>query len=365
MYLFRFDDGDQVLSEFIGMLDLPVTSYNLKPGIDSPLLNVDNLNNIIIHEFDNGEKVGFCGMTPKRKTQQSSFPDPGTTIQDEAEATAACVAYLEAEGVNKVVAVSHAGYKLDTERLALIDGVDVIIGGDSHTLLGVNASSLGGPSSSYSYATIVNDVCIVQAWEYQKIVGELTVEWDAEGNVLNCTGEPHLPFITDKFTVIDEEGEDFDMTDEGDFEIMTAFLSGQPNFFPAIRDTAVTDALQPFYEESDAQMQTKIATSLENMCHNRGQGGDVPVKCSDHEIQTKLGGGVCQLVAHGMLDFESNMNTFLLRLIHNSFCVFKDFYTRYPMLTLQFKTLEVVVLILTKANSVLQMLTVSFHSPTR
>lgn len=298
---FRFDDGDEVLSEFLGMLDLPVTSYNLKPGANSPLLDAENLVKYYVKTFDNGDKVGFCGMTPKTKVEKSSFPDPGTTIQDEAEATAACVADLEAEGVNKVVVVSHAGIKLDTERLALIDGVDVIIGGDSHTLLGVNASSLGGPSSSYSYATIVNDVCIVQAWEYQKVVGELTVSWDADGNVLNCTGEPHLPFLTDKFTVIDEEGEDFDMTEEGDLEIMNAFLSGQPNFLPAMEDTAVSDAIQPFYEETDAQMQTKIATSIENMCHNRGQGGDVPVKCSDTDVQTKLGGGVCQLVSHGEL----------------------------------------------------------------
>jgi hypothetical protein len=46
-------------------------------------------------------------------------------------------------------------------------------------------------------------------------------------------------------------------------------------------------------------MQTEIAVSNHNMCHNRGQGGDVPVKCNEHAVQTKLGGGVCQLVSQG------------------------------------------------------------------
>ena len=46
-------------------------------------------------------------------------------------------------------------------------------------------------------------------------------------------------------------------------------------------------------------METEVAVSNDNMCHNRGQGGDVPLKCSEHAVQTKLGGGVCQLVSQG------------------------------------------------------------------
>lgn len=201
--------------------------------------------------FDNSgaEKVGFCGMTPKKKTEASSFPDPGTTIQDEVVATTACVSDLRAEGVNKIVVISHAGYKADTEKLALVEGVDVIIGGDSHTLLGVDASGLGGPSTSLDYATIVNGVCVVQAWEYQKVVGEISVKWDANGNILECTGTAHLPFVADKFTVISDAQGDFDMTNSLDIDIMKNFLSSQPNFLAAVEDMAVVNALQPFYDK--------------------------------------------------------------------------------------------------------------------
>jgi len=219
----RFDDGDEKLATFLNMLKLPVTSYNLKPGPNSPLNGVVNLVDKFVKMFDNsgGEKVGFCGMTPKKKTEESSFPDPGTTIEDEVVATTACVADLKAEGVNKIVVVSHAGYKADTEKLALIDGVDLIIGGDSHTLLGVDASGLGGPSSSLNYATIIGKMCVVQA------------------------------FITDKFTVINKEEGNADMTNPLDIEVMKTFLSSQPNFLPAVKDMAVANALQPYYDKGE------------------------------------------------------------------------------------------------------------------
>ena len=249
----RFDDGDGKLATFINMLKLPVTSYNLKPGPTSPLNSVVNLVDKFVKMFDNSgsEKVGFCGMTPKKKTEESSFPDPGTTIEDEVVATTACVADLKAEGVNKIVVVSHAGYKADTEKLALIDGVDLIIGGDSHTLLGVDASGLGGPSSSLNYATIIGKVCVVQAWEYQKIIGEIKVSWDADGNVLDCVGKAWLPFITDKFTVINKAEGNADMTNPLDIEVMKTFLSSQPNFLPAVKDMAVANALQPYYDKGE------------------------------------------------------------------------------------------------------------------
>eukprot|EP00804_Cyclotella_cryptica_P028685 CCRYP_008196-RA/>CCRYP_008196-RA protein AED:0.04 eAED:0.04 QI:673/0.5/0.4/1/0.75/0.6/5/0/634 len=287
----EFDDGDGNLSEFIAQLQLPVTSYNLRPGSDSPLMSATNLHKYIIKTFDNGEQVGFCGMTPKKKTEQSSFPSPGTTIQDEVEATTACVADLQVEGVNKIVVMSHVGYDVDQEKLALIEGVDVIIGGDSHTLLGIDAAGIGGPSSSYNYATIVNGVCIVQAWEYQKVVGELTVTWDAEGNVLDCSGIAYLPFNQEKFTVINKTTGNYDLTDGGDIATMNTFLSSQPNFWPAVADQGMTDVLQVFSDQASEKMKTQIATALANMCHNRGQGGEVPVKCSSVPVQTKLGGG--------------------------------------------------------------------------
>jgi 5'-nucleotidase/UDP-sugar diphosphatase len=55
---------------------------------------------------------------------------------------------------------------------AQLSDVDVIIGGDSHTLLG-DFSAIGIDASSGPYPTVVRNrdgdpVCIGQAWEYAK-----------------------------------------------------------------------------------------------------------------------------------------------------------------------------------------------------
>jgi hypothetical protein len=77
------------------------------------------------------------------------------------------------------------------------------------------------------------------------------VKWDANGNVLECSGTAHLPYIADKFTVIDKAQGNFDMTNPLDIDIMKNFLSSQPNFLPAVKDMAVADALQPYYEKGE------------------------------------------------------------------------------------------------------------------
>ena len=68
--------------------------------------------------------------------RESSQPDTGTVLLDEIETIEAQVAELTAQGVNKIIVLTHIGYKQDQDWIAGIDGVDVVVGGDSHSLLG-------------------------------------------------------------------------------------------------------------------------------------------------------------------------------------------------------------------------------------
>ena len=42
---------------------------------------------------------------------------------------------INEEGVNKIIAVGHAGYSLDKELAAAVEGVDVVVGGHTDTFL--------------------------------------------------------------------------------------------------------------------------------------------------------------------------------------------------------------------------------------
>jgi len=104
---------------------------------------------------------------------------------------------LRQQGVNKIVLLSHLGYEREVALAAELSGVDVIVGGDSHSLLGDDSLKDYGLSPAGAYPTVASDkngdkVCVVQAWQYSAVVGELDVTFDGAGRVKDCAGQPHV-----------------------------------------------------------------------------------------------------------------------------------------------------------------------------
>ena len=93
---------------------------------------------------------------------------------------------LTAEGITKIVLLSHSGYATDQRIAEATSGVDVIVGGHSHTLLG-DMEGASGP-----YPTMVGDTAIVSAYAYGKYLGELTVTFDDAGTLTEASGAPLL-----------------------------------------------------------------------------------------------------------------------------------------------------------------------------
>jgi len=89
--------------------------------------------------------------------------------------------------VNKIIVLSHSGYRVDQMVAANTTGVDVIVGGHSNTLLSNSNDRAEG-----AYPTMVNETAIVQAYAYGKYLGELNVTFDDDGNLKEASGEPVL-----------------------------------------------------------------------------------------------------------------------------------------------------------------------------
>ena len=102
------------------------------------------------------------------------------------------------QGVQRIVLLSHIGYDYDKQLAAKLRGVDVIVGGDSHTLLGpdtLKTLGVGTPGGAYPTRTADKDgkpVCVVQAWEYSQVVGELKLRFDQNGVLTECQGRVDL-----------------------------------------------------------------------------------------------------------------------------------------------------------------------------
>lgn len=177
----EFDLGPAALGTFVDAVGLPVLSANIDASRE-PLLA--GLAKSTILEVG-GERIGIVGLTTT-DTPEIATPGPNVNFLPYDAAQAEIDAMTEA-GVTKIILLSHAGY-LEDQRLAeVLTGVDVIVGGHSHTLLSNVAEGAEGP-----YPTMAGSVPVVQAYSYGKYLGELVVTFDDAGTVLSATGEPIL-----------------------------------------------------------------------------------------------------------------------------------------------------------------------------
>ena len=137
----------------------------------------------------NGEPIGIFGLS----TQDSeTISSPGhVTISDYRQATEAMVASFEEQGVNKIIALTHLGYDSDPSvgnDLLLaehVEGIDIIIGGHSHT----QVSPPRLLSESRSGEKLPSPTVIGQAGEYGQHLGVMQVTFDENGVVVDASGE--------------------------------------------------------------------------------------------------------------------------------------------------------------------------------
>src|SRR5690606_11614405 len=95
---------------------------------------------------------------------------------------------LEEAGINKIIVLSHIGLADDQALAAEVEGIDVIVGGHSHTLLANDNEDALGPYPAMVAGPGGTEVPIVQAGEYGKYLGKITVTWDDDGNVVSAEG---------------------------------------------------------------------------------------------------------------------------------------------------------------------------------
>ncbi len=191
-------EGHKALSEFIKAASFPVVSSNINFSQDSylaPLFreeiaseaNGGEIYTGIIKEV-NGEKIGFFGLTTEETKEISS---PGqVTLSNYVEAAEKTVQQFEQLGVNKIVAVTHIGYDdnpaidNDITLAKAVEGIDVIVGGHSHTQLDEPVVIEQDEKGDKKDPTV-----IVQAYQYNDYLGTVDVKFDDEGKVIGQAGQ--------------------------------------------------------------------------------------------------------------------------------------------------------------------------------
>lgn len=290
----EFDRGDEGLKSFLdelakGSCGTPVLAANVVPGDSSPVKE-DYIEPYTIKEVA-GQQIGIIGIDIANKTKNSSNPDEGTEFLDETETAQKYIDELIDQGVNKIILLTHYQYENDIELAKSLTGVDVIVGGDSHSLLGSGFDAVG-LSSEGEYPTIETNldgeqVCIVQAWEYSAVVGELAVEFDEDGVVTSCSGTPHL-LLSD---------EPLDTTDTTTIDGINALLDATPELSIVSPDPAAQAALDMYVAQIDDAFSAVVGTASENLCQGRRPGQIRGSLCTTEAEFLPGGGAVPQIVA--------------------------------------------------------------------
>lgn len=151
-----------------------------------------------------GEQVAIIGLTTE--TTPLSTLDVGKTVFKDAVTSARQqVAALSALGVNKIILLSHLGYQQDMKLAAQVSGVDIIVGGHSHSLLGDDqlldpiGLTVAGSYPMELKAPDGKPVLVLQAWQWGHLLGRLQVRFTFDGEVTSYTGGACIP-VGDGFT---------------------------------------------------------------------------------------------------------------------------------------------------------------------
>ncbi|QKC88800.1 LysM peptidoglycan-binding domain-containing protein [Mesorhizobium sp. NZP2234] len=182
----EFDDGESALVPYLDKAKFPIVSANVLPNDKSGAAG--KIKPSIVVEVG-GQKIGIVGAVTN-DTPELASPGPNIAIADDVKSITAEVEKLKAQGVNKIIAVTHIGYNRERDVIAKIPGIDVVVGGHSHTLLSNTDPKALGP-----YPTMVDNpdgykVPVVQAASYSKYLGEFKVVFDDNGVVKSASGDP-------------------------------------------------------------------------------------------------------------------------------------------------------------------------------
>jgi len=189
----------EILENFVEGVNFPVVTANVSFPESSPL--ADGVKPYVVLDVGD-QQIGIIGLvTPETEILST----PGADIvfnYDLAAVTQEAVGALTAEGVNKIILLTHIGIDAAMELAPQISGIDVFVDGHSHTLLS-NAYAAGVDSYPIRVADKDgSDILYVQAGEKSIYVGRLDVTFDAEGVVTAGSGDA---ILLSRYITPDEE----------------------------------------------------------------------------------------------------------------------------------------------------------------
>ncbi len=200
-----FDFGPDVLEKMITdqASGTPYLSANLdfsaEPGLQA-LVDAGRIAPRTIIDV-NGEQIGVIGLIYEDVATITSLRNV-TVNPDLVGIAQAQIAALEAEGINKIILITHLqSINNELDLIGQLNGVDVVIAGGGDELLTNDPdNAIDGLDVFAEYPLKTTDasgdtVYVVTTPGEYRFVGNLVVDFDSEGNVTNIADESDVVLI--------------------------------------------------------------------------------------------------------------------------------------------------------------------------
>jgi len=179
-----FDNGLAVLADRLAKSKAPALAANLEILKEGSNLEGRTVP-YIIKDYD-GIKVGIVGLVTPDAVQMIKRQDEAhmIAVTDPEEALKSQLPKMKKDGAEVVVVLSHLGIQKDRELAEKFDGIDVIVGGHTHTKL--------------SKPLNINNTLVMQAGCNGKYVGDASLSIDRETKKVSLRKYKLIPIEQNK-----------------------------------------------------------------------------------------------------------------------------------------------------------------------
>lgn len=284
----EFDLDNQKLARFIEGVNFPVLAANLDTRDDPDLRHTTNLKPFVVYAFEGNRKSPVTDLNnlPQGKQLVAVM---GLVLEDmanispnvgklrfgkEVASAQATVDLLRQKGIHHVIALTHIGNQRDLALAAEVNGIDAIVGGHSHSLLG-DFSNIGwGKTGEYAQLVTNPDgvglTCVVQAGSYAQAIGLARVSFDGQGRVIACKGQNQLLASRDFFADPARK----QVLDDARGKQAGKFIDAQPNLVTVDEDPRLRGIIDSHYKPALEQAFGPVIATLPAALQNARRPGD-------------------------------------------------------------------------------------------
>lgn len=208
----EFDYGPETLAQYCAVggypeahATTPLLGANVHPPADHDLHDV-GLHESVTLELRDDTQVGVGGLIGEDAVRVAPKTDP-VEFSDPVETARRLVDDLRADGADVVVLLTHAGVDEDRPLAREVDGVDLIVGGHSHTSL--HRPLVEGDTHVVQAGANLRYLGVLELG-YRPATGEVTLLSDPDETDLLVPLDEHAPVAAETRETVDAYAEELD-----------------------------------------------------------------------------------------------------------------------------------------------------------